>query len=422
MIVLNILAFIVLFLTIFVTYLKIQYPFWNAQPVLHTYDFFRKLKRKPFIVLPNNPVKNKFCNFENIDTKYYSECSPEDKLNLENILQCYYMPNESIMYTINKENMDAYLVGGTEPSMISFYCETKYDCSGGVIGVGDDIIAPDFVCSTIPIGFISSRYVHFYFLDGELYSEYPLYFIDFISIHRERDFAKTCRQLIQTHEYNQRIRNPNISCSLIKKEIELFAGVVPLVKYNTTTYNLRNNQFPPLPDKINIIRVKKENIDILHDFLHTQTKTDARLFDICIFTDVASIIELIEENLLYIYCLKRDEDIYGYYFVKDIKTAYENLSIEGGSDVFTLHCISSFLNTRDERLFYLGFLHCIHEIVKYNKDYKMLLFDEIGHNVVLYKHWRKKYTPILTTPTAYYLFNLIYPQSPIKPEKIFILT
>ena len=419
MIVLNILVFTVLFLMIFVIYLKIKYPFWNAQPVLHTYDFFRKFKRKPFIILPNNPVKNKFCNFENINTKYYSGCSQEEKTNMENILQCYYIPNESIIYTMDQKNMDAYLVGGIGPSIISFYYDTKYDFSGNTVG---DIIVPDIVCSKVPVGFISSRYVHFYFLDGELYNEYPLYFIDFISIHRELDFAKTCRQLIQTHEYNQRINNPDIKCSLIKKEIELFDGVVPLVKYNTTTYNLRNNQFPLLPEQFNIIRVNKENIDILHDFIYTQTKTDARFFDVCIFTDIASLIELIEHNLLYIYCLKQGEDIYGYYFLKDVKTAYENLSIECGSDVFTLHCISSFSNTRDERLFYLGFLHCIHDIVKYNRDYKMLLFDEIGHNVVLYKHWRKKYTPILTSPTAYYLFNLIYPQSPIKPERVFILT
>lgn len=416
MIVINTLVIVVFAFAIFITYLKIRYPFWSSQPVLHSYDLWRKLGRKPYIVYPNGPVKTKFCDFENVKTVPFLECSQQDISQMENIIQCYYMPTERIMYTMSAKHLAAFFTGGREPSMISFYNENKYTV---------DETTLDIKCSPQAIGIVSSRYLQFHYLEGEHYREYPLYYIDFLSVHRERDYTKICRHLIQTHEYNQRVNNPNVQCSLIKKEIELFPGVVPLVQYNTTTYNLRNNKFPLLPEHCSIIRVKKENISMLHDFLYTQTKTDARIFDVCIFPDIGSMVEQMEQNLLYIYCLHNGEDVYGYYFFKDVKTVYE-IGGDGGRagnvDAQTLHCVTSFANTRDERFFYLGFLHALHDVVKYNRDYKMLLFDEIGHNVLLYRHWRRKYTPIFTTPTAYYTFNLIFPVSPVNTERVFLLT
>ena len=412
MIIVNVLVILIFFSVFILAYIKIRYPFWSSQCVFHSYDFWRKWQRTPYTV-STAPYKTKYCDFENVKTYNYLECSQEEKTQMENIVQCYYLSTDRIMHTMNQKNLDAYLVGGREPSFISFYNENKYDISGVVIG---NMVVRDIVTSQKPIGFLCSRYVHFFSLEGELYKHYPLYFMDFLSVHRERDYIKICRKLIQTHEYNQRQKNPSVASCLIKKEIELFAGVVPLVKYNTTTYNLRNNRFPRLPEHHTIVRITKENIDMLHDFFNIQTKTDARVFDICVFPDLGTLVELIQQNLLYVYCLQRGEDKFGYYFIKDAKTAYDDL--EGAS---TLHCVTSFSNTTDERFFYLGFLHSLHDIVKYNRDYKMLLFDEVGHNTVIYTHWRKKYTPIFTSPAAYYLYNLIYPTSPLDQGRVFIL-
>ena len=52
---------------------------------------------------------------------------------------------------------------------------------------------------------------------------------------------------MQSHEHNQRCLNNNICVSLIKKEIELFSGIIPFVKYNTFTYKLRNTKVQTLP-------------------------------------------------------------------------------------------------------------------------------------------------------------------------------
>ena len=58
-----------------------------------------------------------------------------------------------------------------------------------------------------------------------IYTQIPMYFIDFLCIHREHLPLKKTRELFQTHEYNQRIKNSNIVGSLIKREIDLLEGM-----------------------------------------------------------------------------------------------------------------------------------------------------------------------------------------------------
>ena len=422
MIVVNLFVFFVFSIAIIVIYLRICYPFWSVQPLLHTYDFWRKLRTTTFPVYPNNPVKTKYTDFENIQTMPYLECSQQDKINLLNLIQCYNISTERINLTVTNTDMDAYLTGSREPSFVSFYNEIVYDCSNILVG--------DITSVKNPIGTITSRSVRLYTKSVATaatsttpYDGFPLYFIDYLSTHRERDTKRLCRNLMQTHEYNQRIKNPNVISSLFKREITLLDEVIPLVRYTTTTYNLRNNRFPVLPPHHEIIRINKENIDLLIDFINIHTKTEEYMFDICIFPEITTLLGLIQHNLLYVYCLRRGEDIYGYYFIKDAKIEYEDLAILGGDAAAakTLHCISSFKNTNDDRFFYLGFLHVIHDIVRLNRDYKMLILDEIGHNVKLFSQWRKKYTPIFTSKSAYYLYNLIYPYSPVSQERVMIL-
>ena len=38
-------------------YIKIRYPFWNVQPVYHTYDFWRWFYRTPFLIQRGAPLK-----------------------------------------------------------------------------------------------------------------------------------------------------------------------------------------------------------------------------------------------------------------------------------------------------------------------------------------------------------------------------
>ena len=60
-------------------------------------------------------------------------------------------------------------------------------------------------------------------------------------------------------------------------------------------------------------------------------------------------------------------------------------------------------------------------ILEMNKTYKMLFFDETSHNPILMNYWKEKHTPIFKNENAYYLFNFIYPCSPINPEKCLVI-
>lgn len=377
-------------------YIKIKYPFWNIQPVYHTYDYWRMCYSSPFIIYKHRPIKTKFCDFDHIKTFDYLECSREQQEELLNIFQCYYIPSEKIIHDITAENLGAILTCAGHQSFISLYMP-----------------------STTPIAAITSRFANMYIRDlNANHTNFPIYFIDYLCVHREHDATKISRKLLQTHEYNQRIKNPSVAVSLIKKEVDLFEGIVPLVTFQTSTFFIRNHPFPALPPHFQVVRITTSNIDLLHDFMHSAVDIPA-LFDLGVMGDIGSLISMIKTDLLYAFCLQRGEHIYAYYFIKDAKMQVETDGTAATSH--TLQSVCSIINTKDERLFYLGFLHSLHKIVQIHKKYKMIIFDEIGHNVTLMQHWRRKNTPIFTNPSAYYLFNMVYPCSPINAEKCLFL-
>ena len=221
----------------------------------------------------------------------------------------------------------------------------------------------DIIITPKAIGCITSRSLNLFYKDAEFndnnshsgrskYIEMPIYYMDYLSINRDKDTKKISRKMLQTHEYNQRIRNPKVLVSLIKKEIELFDGLIPLVEYPTYTFHLRNIHFPKLPPHYEVLQINKENIDILLDFLHLQKYMNGPLaFEIMAIPDIGNIIALISKRLLYVYCLRNSMDIYGLYFIKDAKMKYEDLD-NGDSD--TLQCVASIANCESNRLFYLG--------------------------------------------------------------------
>jgi len=419
-----ILLVITLFYIIFYAYVKISYPFWNNQPVFHSYDYWRFLYQYPFFIYKYRPMKTKFCEFNQIKTITYLDTTPQQRKEICYFLKANYIQNDRILLTSLEKDLDAIFTGQNEASYLSIYNEkklefTKIDASNGFSDQYDQII------STLkPIGYVISRHLKLYYKESlfdQIYSELPIYYIDIICAKRELDQKKVNRQLLQTHEYNQREQNPTVICSLIKKEIDLFDGVIPLVEYPTYVFHLRNIKFPPLPAHFHTIYIDFENINILTDFLYVQTHLDLekskKHFDIMAISDMGNLIALIKQELLFPYCLRNGEHIYGFYFIKDVKMQYED--IEGD----TLQCIGSIMNCDSPSLFYQGFLHSLHDIVKTKKKskYQMLMFEQISDNVILLEYWRDKHTPVFTNNTAYYSFNIIFPQSPINPGRCFVL-
>jgi hypothetical protein len=273
-----------------------------------------------------------------------------------------------------------------------------------------------------PIGTTISKAQKLYYRetqDQNTYTELQIYNIDMICAKRTVDQKKINRQLLQTHEYNQRTKNPVIICSLIKKEIDLFEGVIPLIEYLTYVFYLRNLAFNALPPHFYMSQVDLEHIELITDFFYEQTHLDLaktpKYFDIMVLSDMGNVIALIKQNLLFAYCLRNGAHIYGFYFFKDAKMQYED--IEGD----TLQLVGSVMNCNDPALFYSGFLHSMHNIVRKHKTFKMLLFEAISDNAILLELWREKNTPIFTNKTAYYTFNVIFPRSPMVADRCLVL-
>jgi hypothetical protein len=409
----------IVFLGIF-GYVKLKYPFWNNQPVYHTYDIWRTMYKNPFIIRKTRPQKNKFCDFANIKTTNYLEISDFEKTSLVDLLQCYYIPTEEIIHTIKKEDVDAYLSGQLYASYVSTYIDFEYQ----VVRKHNE---PENI-KTIPkpIGCITSRSLNFLYKDSKTQTSYidmPIYYIDFLAVNNKKDTISFSRKLLQTHEYYQRLHNTKIHVSLLKKEIKLFDGVVPIIKYPTYLFSLRNIHFQRLPAHHEVVQITAENVDILLDFLHIQNNgqpVQTLAFDILVFPDIGNIIALIKQGLLFVFCLREGENIYGMYFIKDAKMQYEKLNQEDIEND-TLQVCASISNCESNELFFLGYLHGLRQIIEKQKKFRMILMETIGHNCYLYGMWCEKHTPIFKNDTAYYLINMIYPCSPVDSTKCFIL-
>ena len=167
-----ILIFITTITILYFAYIKIKYPFWNIQPVYHTYNY---LSRSPSIVYKFRPVKTKFLDLININTQIYLEQSTECRENILKLIQNYYNSTDNIVYYIKQPDIDAYFTGQNEPSFISILYEP--------------VITIEPTTKT-PLGIITSRSLIFYIRSMSLIEntliEYNIYFIDFLGIQREK--------------------------------------------------------------------------------------------------------------------------------------------------------------------------------------------------------------------------------------------
>jgi hypothetical protein len=243
----------------------------------------------------------------------------------------------------------------------------------------------------------------------------PLYFWDYICVHRDHK-STLLRNVIQTHEYNQRCTNLDVFVSLFKKEGILSRGIVPLIKYTAYTYDLtyfqryiqpslkRINKLPP---HFVIVQITKENMDLYLDYIESVIIT--RQYPFIITTCPANMIEMINTDILYIYLFVCKKDVYGCYLFRDTKVIRENDNNEGQKVV---HNICSMKSTIcDDLLFYLGFIHALYHLRQKDK-YEVLTMEMMGDELIIYRRWKENQCEIYTTECGWYLYNYLYPQSP----------
>jgi hypothetical protein len=376
-------------------YIKVRYPFWNTQPVVHIYDYFRRWASSPEIIQKYLFKTRFYDKTKQIQTTDYTRIPKDTVKQLCEFIQSNYIPTDRLLCTINEKIITTYMSGHNSPSFVSIHRELDGKITG--------------VCT--------SRLWKAYF-----YSERMIcidtYLVDFVCVRRNYDNSQLSERLFQTHEYNIRILNPTISVSIFQKEGELCECVVPLYEYKTYTFYMRNLQMDPLSPHFTISRVGTENIDLLHDIYHiltTSANGTVNMFSVCLLSDIGHIQLLLKSCQLYLFCLKKGGHLYGVYFMKDANIHYEDL------DGKTLSVVSSIQNTDSSELFMTGFMHSLRLILRETRQYKMLTISDIGHNSILLNKWQSFHHTILETPGALYLYNYIYPNMPLKTHNIFIL-
>ena len=388
-----ILFLLLLFVVIFWIYIKLQYPFWSLQPMFHQYDYFRKLQKSPFLV-STKVVSTKYLKTEQIQTFEYMKCDDKKINKFIDFIQCNYNDSDNILLLNDKKNYLAFFFDQKYPTLISFYQEK---------------IKTHQMENTIVLGCIVSRFITLSFETIIL----PTYLFDYLCIHKsckEKHKQNIIYNLIQTHEHNQRKRIPTIYISLIKQKIKPLDGIIPLVTYHQLLFYLTKTTQPlSLPYQFTCNAINKKNSNLLIDFLEKSTT----IFRFTAISNFMKILYLINNEEMYVYCLCKGSHVFAYYFFKNSQKQYDHIG-----DV--LEFVGSYNNTRSSELFYQGFIYALNSLCL-KTNFKILLFENISHNILLIDKISELYTLLLRENIYYYLYNYIIPLTPLNKKECFIL-
>ena len=390
---------ILLFLVVRYLYICIKYPFWAHMPVYHTYDYhnyFASTCREMQLF----PYKNKYTNAIQVKTISYYELNDTYIKYFAELLQCFYIPSDTLLYTIVEKDVRARMVGHFDTPFISFYNEKNYVSTAPTSEKQFDILNTSVEIQLFPEpkGCIASYPVHIFYRDEYKSANYYTF------IACERASTTINRNLISTHDYNSRRHNPNVRVGLLKKYVGICEGVVPLIEFSTGLYHIITNKTKQRMK--NIVEVYRQNWGVMFDLLLGANS----LYDFVVRIDVGAVKARIEAEILFVYAVCERGNVLAMYFIEDAHTLYEQTTEK------TVRLVASINNGLTDELFYQGFLECFRKLQKRNLDFKRLLVDNIGHNSIVANQM-----PGLVEETAgaYYFINWLFPHK-LQRENVFI--
>lgn len=387
-----ILGIIVLYVLL-AAYIKLTHRFWSIQPVFHIYNFWYWFF-PPGIIQKELPHANKYCNFQKIKTVNYKDLTTTQKKVFISLLQKHYLREKSIQYVPTEKNIIPYFQGHNHDCFISYYTQYLKDF---------DVNSRNASTNQQNIAVITSRPMQIFMDNREL----AAYYVDYLCVDTTQRKRGVAPEIIQTHVYNQRHQNKSIDIMLFKRETKLTL-IVPLTIYNTYCFSMQYWRYPPrLSPTISVLRVTKENIHFLFNFVERIGKNKFSCF---IIPHYANLIEIIQTENIYIYTLMQNKEIIGLYVFRNPCTFYKKLK--------SIECIASISDCLSEEIFYNGFRNALHELaIKYG--YRYLLIENISNNNLIIQNIQQKFSPLMLSTTAYYFYNFGY--RPVLSKDIFII-
>lgn len=373
------------FIILWFAYIKILYPFWNIQPVLHPYDIWRYIYLqsggKPFIIYgQNNFINDKFIAPFDIMTYTHETITDTVQQEIVHLLQRKYIDSPDIVFTIDTHIFDNIVkISHNQPSYISCH---KNAC-----------------CVSYSITLYQST------------EKILAYMIDLFTV----DSFKP-ELLFQTHEYNQRMANPlhGGNISFFRKKKHPYLGISPSFSSDIHIFPIQLHEpVQKFPTTFELCRVFKNNYShYIIDFFKS-------LPCHCIAVDISTILHWINVQYWYVFILIQKQQLIAIYFFRNTLFQYEEFSTLDMNSK-SVELIGSFNNTKHDTLFFDGFLHCIKEITtKINLDYRILQIIHVSNgNDILLRRFSLHHSIICKYPIYYYFFNYCWI---IQPQRFLLL-
>ena len=166
--------FTILFILIWAI-IKIKYPFWNNQPVFHTYDYIRSFYKVPFVVQQNGPYKTKYIDDIHVKTIHMDEENMSTIKDVTKLLQENYVIGERVDYMVQASDIYGLHTGQNAVSFLSTYSVPEYTVKSQEPTKKVEIVKLNKV-----LGCITSRMVQMYIRPTnteEVYTQIPVYFM-----------------------------------------------------------------------------------------------------------------------------------------------------------------------------------------------------------------------------------------------------
>jgi hypothetical protein len=144
--------------------------------------------------------------------------------------------------------------------------------------------------------------------------------------------------------------------------------------------------------------------------------------DMVLLPSLSQTIQSIEQETHYVFLLievQKKEVLKAVYIFKDEFTRWDSME-EKAQVIRLVSSVYDVTETETDAPFFKGFIHSLNDLLSMKKDYGILNIDTIGHNSILLEHWRRRFSLHMETEAAYYLYNWIYPQSPVNNQRVFL--
>ena len=382
--------FLVFGISAYFLYTRIRYPFWSHMPVSHTYDIIQFSDG----VIQSKPKRNKYVKPNLVKISSFFELDESQQKSVSHILNCFYIPSDVILSTVSPEILKTRLSG---------HISTPFVSADPSFGIGCSI--------SYPVNIIHGTNEY------RTHNKTTANYLAYIATDRKQNIS---RALISTHDYNVRTMNAEITSTLYKKHVGKCAGAKPLVEFNTNVFYI--NVEDTIQTRTNLqnahlVQIYKSNWNMISDYYEKLPL----MFDFVSLIDIGALRARVDENQMFIFAYCVGTQIVAFYFIEDMNTLYENVDDYGGKTLSLVASVNNILENDGMDVFYNGFVEAIHKISKQNKDYKMMVIDDVGHNAQIVELSKKVKQPIFETEGGYYWINHRVDEPMDKTRCIFLI-